>query len=412
MDRLRDADTQSDLIRATPQRAGLQDHEPGFNSNSHTRLEEPRRQTLGAFEGRATLEVPRTWPEREDRRHTLDALGVREPTAELTRRSPEQGQSQFSTHTEEAQTEAERAAEAGREAQREAQRSAPREPERPIIPESPEPSPAPALYDDELFVPQGVDDILAEPDRLKPAISNGATPKANHLTDRSHTPSAETIYKMAARRAKDNPTSGPSRPAPTTTPADASRRAFIDRQQDAQRVSPISQSDVQSADRSRTLRSRKRTNEAVEDSDEEFAQDDRTVNIADRRAQKPNKSPAKRRRTEPSTQEPSSSTTHPPAAPRAPSEIPSPNPPRPSQPATQQQVGMEQPYRRRWTTEQTNGLIKYIEETGPKWAVIKAADNARPEAMGGNLFKHRSNVQLKDKARNLKKHFIKYVCHL
>jgi hypothetical protein len=53
--------------------------------------------------------------------------------------------------------------------------------------------------------------------------------------------------------------------------------------------------------------------------------------------------------------------------------------------------------RSKWTTEETGGLYAYIVKEGTSWAHIKTVDDA-----GAQLLTLRSQVDLKDKARNMK----------
>ncbi|RMJ27042.1 hypothetical protein PHISP_02112 [Aspergillus sp. HF37] len=190
-------------------------------------------------------------------------------------------------------------------------------------------------------------------------------------------------------------------------PAVAQRQMlFIDRQPDADKVSPISQGDARSAETSHTRQPKKRPRGLFEDSDEdELTQDDRRVNVAERRAQKPDQSPKKRRRTE--------QPAHRPASEEPTRRDPSPPPRHQPQPREEEVSSRERLHstsepdtepkiRRRWTEDEDEQLISYMEKHGTSWSQIKAADNARPEASGGNMFKGRDQMQLKDRARNLK----------
>lgn len=247
-------------------------------------------------------------------------------------------------------------------------------------------------------------------------FSPGPQPDGEQFDEEFHIPSTEEILDTANQGAKDKALRpGPFRTAPTPIPAVAQRQMlFIDRQPDADKVSPISPGDSQSAETSRTRQPPKRARDPFEDSDEEFTQDDRPVDVAERRAQKPDQLPNKRRRTLRTARSPASEeTTY-----RDPSTPPRHQP----QPMDEEilsrerlpsisELDTEPKLRRRWTKEADERLIMYMEKYGTSWAHIKAADNARPEASGGNMFKDRDQVQLKDRARNLKFRLIRYVGH-
>lgn len=61
--------------------------------------------------------------------------------------------------------------------------------------------------------------------------------------------------------------------------------------------------------------------------------------------------------------------------------------------------------RKAWTDKETEALIELISEHGTSWALLKTID----EKSGGNKLASRDQVALKDKARNMKLDFLKYV---
>ena len=65
--------------------------------------------------------------------------------------------------------------------------------------------------------------------------------------------------------------------------------------------------------------------------------------------------------------------------------------------------------RLKWTPEEDERLIMLIQRWGPSWAKIESEDALCPPASGGPKFRHRENMQvkLKDRARNLKKLYIR-----
>ena len=60
--------------------------------------------------------------------------------------------------------------------------------------------------------------------------------------------------------------------------------------------------------------------------------------------------------------------------------------------------------RKGWTDEETARLLELIEEHGTSWALLKSEDLA-----AGHVLESRDQVALKDKARNMKLDFLKYV---
>ena len=60
--------------------------------------------------------------------------------------------------------------------------------------------------------------------------------------------------------------------------------------------------------------------------------------------------------------------------------------------------------RKGWTEEETERLLELIEEHGTSWALLKNED-----FVAGNILHSRDQVALKDKARNMKLDYLKYV---
>lgn len=60
--------------------------------------------------------------------------------------------------------------------------------------------------------------------------------------------------------------------------------------------------------------------------------------------------------------------------------------------------------RKPWTEEETERLLELIEEHGTSWALLKTEDVG-----AGNILESRDQVALKDKARNMKLDYLKYV---
>ena len=62
--------------------------------------------------------------------------------------------------------------------------------------------------------------------------------------------------------------------------------------------------------------------------------------------------------------------------------------------------------RKAWTEEETERLLDLIEEHGTSWKLLKTEDFT-----AGNVLASRDQVALKDKARNMKMDYLKYVRH-
>ncbi|QKX63856.1 uncharacterized protein TRUGW13939_11027 [Talaromyces rugulosus] len=203
-------------------------------------------------------------------------------------------------------------------------------------------------------------------------------------------------------------------------------RSFIDRQSNASRVSPI---DSQRVDHGSTSKARKRTLLETNESEDEYEEDNRNIDIQNKRAQKPAQ-PAKRQRreaeienTETPPQRHRQAVWHPVDEPPSaqPPTVPSPvRPPPPpaaaasppaysTQPSASQQSASQAsptrlPYgarlpqvRRRWSTAEDNRLVELVGRHGTSWAVVKHQDEASSRPQLGD----RNQVQLKDRARNL-----------
>lgn len=213
-------------------------------------------------------------------------------------------------------------------------------------------------------------------------------------------------------------------------------RTWIDHQPNAQRVSPISES--QSAERPRAApapplpRKRPHPETDTEDSDDGFDQDDRAIDTAARRAEKPPQAHPvdKRPRVEHSTESDAahqlqegltaSSQAHRPAhalfsAPRQVSTPLAEEQP-PSRWRTANTASDEQPTLRlppagvgknTWSEAETERLIMLMARHGTAWAEIKRQDDLCPSQDGGPMLTKRTQVNLKDKARNLKEKFLR-----
>lgn len=222
------------------------------------------------------------------------------------------------------------------------------------------------------------------------------------------------------------------------------RQAWTDRQNDAERVSPISES--QSAERTRSLTplssSRKRAPQDLdsEDSDDGFDRDIPPVNPSKRRARKsPQARPmSKRTRTDsgagtqlrqslaassqvaPTPRGPGPSSQRPPAQPAQSSSAPVNSQLAPQQPMTNWRQHNTVPNpdltrahiecgnpKERWSTAETERLIFLIARHATAWAEIERQDGVCPIPDGGPLLQSHGQVKLKDRARTLKKRYIR-----
>ncbi|GAD92322.1 Myb-like DNA-binding protein, putative [Paecilomyces variotii No. 5] len=232
--------------------------------------------------------------------------------------------------------------------------------------------------------------------------------------------------------------------------------SFIDRQANARRVSPINLDSATPSAGPSNLGKRKRADDGSED--DEFSQDHRAVDVQRKRAQKPAISPAKRARffdydasddgaemqlqstldeIVRSTSEAASSPQRPQASqerqtqaedqshhrslirdvmdrfpalsgqskPRKPHQTSEPKPrsePKPVE--TRPAYPDSSRTRRRWSNEENDRLIYLIENYGVSWAALKRKDDLMED---GPKLEDRDQVQLKDRARNIKIEYIR-----
>ena len=231
-----------------------------------------------------------------------------------------------------------------------------------------------------------------------------------------------------------------------------SHSTIFDRQTDARRVSPIS--DSPSVGRPTPsvapAASRKRTREEIEDSDDDFDVDTRNIDTAGRRAQKPQQERRVRPRTDDSAdgsadaedaaeqlhssldqanEEIESAQTQASANPPPPQRrsdragrntlplVPVNSPPSQSQNdwarrnAPNRRTVHERPKYLKWTREEDERLIQLIGRWGCSWATIEREDELCPAESGGSKFATRRDsyagpkfqIALKDRARVLKR---------
>lgn len=214
-------------------------------------------------------------------------------------------------------------------------------------------------------------------------------------------------------------------------PQPAQPRAFIDRQANATRVSwgesiddnpPSAQrrrEEVAAPASTSTLK-RPRIDSDDSDSDEHFVRDERSIDPARRRAQKPHQTHVdKRVRRNSGSQSPAadqlqqaltaSSQGQPPASTQLNSPPPS-TQERWPQKNTQDTEGPVQARsnnrsNKRFTQEQNERLIHLVGEFGTAWAKILREDALCPDSRGGPMFTGRTQVNLKDRARNIRRDY-------
>jgi hypothetical protein len=225
--------------------------------------------------------------------------------------------------------------------------------------------------------------------------------------------------------------------------------SFIDRQENARRVSPINlDSQTPPVEPSNSRKRKRTTDHDNESEDDEFSQDERVVDVSRKRAQKPAASPSKRARffddelsddgaerqlqsTLDETVRSASEVT--PSPQRPGNERPEPVESRPHyrsnirnvidrfsalsghpkyhRTSEPKPVGSRTLYsdartRRRWTEEENDRLIYLIENYGVSWAALKRKDDVMDD---GPKLEDRDQVQLKDRARNIKIEYIRFV---
>ena len=230
----------------------------------------------------------------------------------------------------------------------------------------------------------------------------------------------------------------------------ALRRTIFDRQNNARRVSPVDLDSLSQTSQSQphpvASRKRQRSASRGESSDDAFEQDRRAVDdpAAKRRAHSAREERRVRQRTveiddggagdqllqrqvassQPAPSKPimasTQTTTGQVSAAPIPSSAPAPPQTAPvpqtawaqinSVPSSGVQPRIMLNHRVKWTPEEDKRLIMLIERWGPAWATIESQDALCPPAEGGPKFQPRQNLQvkLKDRARNLKKKYIRY----
>lgn len=324
-------------------------------------------------------------------------------------------------------------------------------PEHREIPASPDGSPTLLQDDEDIF---GGSQFRLQPQRDREPPERSHSPPMRRTTSvqpREDTmagmPSSEEVWNAAVNAKTPRPAATDTfNPRVDLNPTNLDIRrknpvAFVDRQEHAQRVSPISDADPRSVERQRpapalSRESRKRTRDEAEDDDDEFSRYERAIDPS-KRAQKPDHHHPrvqKRRRVDETGQpatEPRRGNTPPIGSSTAPSTRPS------AAPATARPPQIRQPSqthpttntdstsdstsaprgfvpttaprsyipetkaRMRWCAEEDRRLVRLISECGTGWADLVRVNYAQP-VREGEVRIERDQMQYKDRARNLK----------
>ncbi|KAL4892895.1 hypothetical protein BDV59DRAFT_178891 [Aspergillus ambiguus] len=148
--------------------------------------------------------------------------------------------------------------------------------------------------------------------------------------------------------------------------------------------------------------------ETESDEDDTFSLYERAVNVPRRRAEKPDQSRHKRARREESDYDSPTrqlqddiETATPTKQRRSPRVVVSPR----RSPSIPYPITTTD--RKRWVDDEDNRLVRLIELFGAKWAKIERENSVLPEEEGERRIEGRNQVQLKDRARNLKTKFLR-----
>ena len=281
----------------------------------------------------------------------------------------------------------------------------------PEIPASPEGSPT-LLQDEDVFFDANSNpqpNVAFSPERShSPPMRRQPSVTREQL--RMGFPSSEEVWNAVTRTVTPRPVLQPRKGA-----------AFVDRQEHAHRVSPISDTN--------SVQSRKRSRVDDDDDDgDEFTRYERAID-PDRRAraqqqQQQQPKQKKRRRVDDKGERattPERKNTPPigtsvpqvstPARPRPTQTAtqPTPTPPRPA-PIRSAEVSIlnDAKMRVRWSDEEDRRLLRLIRECGPRWAMLVRYNYVQPVQDGETRILDRDSVQYKDRARNLKISYYRY----
>lgn len=287
------------------------------------------------------------------------------------------------------------------------------------VPASPEGSPT-LLQDEDIFADDNT--------HLQPPGEREHTPESSYSPPMPRrTPSVQPIEAattgMPSSQELWNTATSAITPRPNPEGRKRTPATFIDRQEHAHRVSPISlDSRVERAE-PQPQPSRKRTNRTLEDSDsdDEFTRYERAIDPSSKRAQKPTDTQAQarhqKRRCIDETGQPATAPQRgntPPISSPPPATAPAPTRATTtardnSSPPSQGFIPESGKVRSRWSPEEDNRLIRLIRECGTGWADLVRLNNAQPVREGEVRIEDRDQVHYKDRARNLKIMYYRYV---
>ncbi|KAL4924575.1 uncharacterized protein BDV17DRAFT_209437 [Aspergillus undulatus] len=233
--------------------------------------------------------------------------------------------------------------------------------------------------------------------------NNGLLPTTSQPAQASQQMESSQILALINERPFAQPAASPSR-----NPA----ARFIDRQQHAARISPISNSDSQGAvgrveERVSRKRARQSTESISDGGSDIFDCDSRSVDVGSRRAKKPaeTQSRSKRPRLEglESRRDSNAVTQNNVIQDNVDPESPH---PRRSRSSVLSPVPTTTKYKstskRLWTEAEDNRLIHLMREHGPSWSRLESQNLARAPQEGEVRLEGRDQVALKDRARNMK----------
>ncbi|KAL4906826.1 hypothetical protein BDW74DRAFT_127800 [Aspergillus multicolor] len=237
-----------------------------------------------------------------------------------------------------------------------------------------------------------------------PSVVPRSTPWAQEPTSTARTTGevsvTDYVWDAHKRGASVQPTPGPSRNV-------ASR--FIDRQRNAERVSPIRDGDSQSAvtrveERASRKRARPSTETDSDDDSSNFDFDNRQTDIERRRAEKPQRPRSKQPRLAVAgTQSEASADAHRHHVVEVLAQPVRQRTVLPPTTSTQAPAARHaSKARSSWTDAEDNRLIRLMKDHGHKWSLLEKHNKAQPARQGEVRIEGRGQVAFKDRARNLK----------
>lgn len=187
------------------------------------------------------------------------------------------------------------------------------------------------------------------------------------------------------------------------TTAVSSGVTFLHRQNNASRVSPIGSSLALTSEKAPRVnrRKRRRVDDSEESEESAFETDARENVSTSRRTKRPRveRQAQRRRANSPRIEVPRRRQTTQPATSHPPS----------SRPPSAQPRGSREPEGRKhrvfWSDEEDRQLIRLVRKVGPHWARIEYTDAEEESPKLGS----RNQISIKDRARQLKFNFLKFV---